>query len=81
MAKITAELYVPRLKMYVKENLGALFIIIFQIFLVVCACFLFQKDLTMASEVAVCAYYLLVMGVVLQLFSFIRRRKDKEISK
>jgi len=59
---------------------GAPFIIAFIILLIVCAGFLALGNGALANEVAVYAYYSLVVGVVLQLATFIRdeRRKGQE---
>lgn len=70
--------FLPRVKRYFKENPGAPFIIGFQVLLIICASLLFQGDLTLANEVAVYAYYLLVVGVVLHFVSFLRHSKEGE---
>jgi len=72
--------FFPKVKRYFRENLGAPFIIGFQVFLLVTAGLLAVENAVLASEVALYAYYLLVIGVVLQLFSFLRREKDGESS-
>jgi hypothetical protein len=59
-------------KQYLKENWGAPFIIAFMIMLMICACLLASGNDTLANEIAVYAYYSLVIGVVLQLVTFIR---------
>ena len=63
-----------------KENLGAPFVVGFQVLLLVCAGLLVQGDSGLANEVAVYAYCLLVAGVVLQLISFVLcgEKKDNE---
>ena len=63
---------VPRIKRYFKDNPGAPFIIGFQLLLLVCAGLLIQGNSVMANEVAVYAYFLLVIGVVLQLIAYVR---------
>jgi len=68
----------PKIKKYFKDNPVAPFVIGFQLLLVVCAGLLIQGSLAIANEVAIYAYYLLVIGVVLQLFSFVRHRKESE---
>jgi len=64
---------------YFKENWGAPFIISFMVLLVVCAGLLASGNDGLANEIAIYAYYSLVIGVVLQLVSFIReeRRRPK----
>jgi len=71
--------FLPRIKRYFSENLGAYFIIVFQALLVVCAGLLVQGDSGLANEVVMCAYYLLVVGVVLQLISFVRHGKGSKL--
>jgi len=62
----------PRIKRYFKDNPGAPFIIGFQLLLLACAGSLIQGNSVMANEVAVYAYFLLVIGVILQLVAYIR---------
>lgn len=68
----------PSLKRYFRENLGTPFATGFQVLLLVCAGLLIQGDPGLANEVAVYAYYLLVVGVVLQLISFVARPKEED---
>ncbi|MFQ6127107.1 MAG: hypothetical protein ACE5R6_21230 [Candidatus Heimdallarchaeota archaeon] len=75
MFKITVRIPVRRLK---KKNLGAPFVIGFQMLLLVCAGLLTQGDSGLANEIAVYAYYLLVVGVVLQLVSFVGQEENDE---
>lgn len=65
---------------YFRKNLGAPFIISFQALLLVCAGLLIHGNSGLANEVAVYAYYLLVIGVVLQLASFLKYGKRHETS-
>ncbi|MEM2351488.1 MAG: hypothetical protein QXT26_03685 [Thermoproteota archaeon] len=62
---------------YFRDNLGAPFIIVFMILLIACAVLLAVKSERLAEELAVYAYYLLVIGVVLQLASFIMEERGK----
>jgi len=64
----------PRVKRYLIENPGASFIVGFQILLLVCAGLLTLGNSVWAEGVAVVAYFSLVIGVVLQLISFLRHR-------
>ena len=64
--------WAPRIKRYFKDNPGAPFIIGFQLLLLVCAGLLFQENSVMANEVALSAYFLLVIGVILQLVAYLR---------
>ena len=61
-----------RVKGYVRENLGAPFIVGFMLLLVVAAGSLSVGLAVLANEVAVYAYYALVAGVVLQLVCFVK---------
>ena len=61
-----------RLKNYLKENWGAPFVIGFMILLSTAAVYLSIGNETLADELAVYAYYSLVLGVLLQLISYIR---------
>lgn len=68
----------PKIKGYLKDNPGVPFVVGFQVLLVVCVGLLIQGSPAMAEEVAIYAYFLLVIGVVLQLVVFVRRRKEPE---
>lgn len=61
-----------KLKGYFGENWGAPFIVGFMLLLMVCAGLLTSGESALADEVAVYAYYLLVVGVIFQLVSFLR---------
>jgi len=61
-----------------RENPGASFIIGFQILLLVCAGLLIVGNSVWADELAVVAYFSLVIGVVLQLISFLKHGKQEE---
>jgi len=63
---------------YFRENLGAPFIISFMALLIICAGLLIQGNSSLANDVAVYAYYLLVIGVVLQLASYLKYGKSEE---
>ncbi|MFQ5821149.1 MAG: hypothetical protein ACE5I5_14245 [Candidatus Heimdallarchaeota archaeon] len=69
--------YLPRIKRYLRDNPGASFIIGFQILLLVCAGLLILGNSVWAEGVAVVAYFSLVIGVVLQLISFLRHREGE----
>ena len=66
-----------RIEQYLKENWGAPFIVAFMAILVACACLLASGNEGLANELAVYAYYSLVIGVVLQLASFIREERRR----
>ena len=70
--------HLPRIKRYLRDNPGAAFIIGFQILLVVCAGLLIVGTPVWADGVAVVAYFSLVIGVVLQLVSFLRHGERVE---
>lgn len=61
-----------------RENWGALFVIGFQLLLLICAGLLIHGNSYLVNEVAMYVYYLLVIGVVLQLTSFLKYRKSEE---
>ena len=69
-----------RVKGYVRENLGAPFIIGFQVLLLVCAGLLIVGNTWLANGLATVAFFSLVIGVVLQLASFLKYRKENEKS-
>jgi hypothetical protein len=62
----------PRIKKYFRENWGAPLIIEFTLLLIVAAASLSIGLESFANEVAICAYYALVAGVVLQLVCFLK---------
>ena len=64
--------YVPRIRRYFRGNPGASFVIGFQILLLVCAGLLILGNSIWAEGVAIAAYFSLVIGVVVQLFSLTR---------
>ena len=64
-----------RIKGYVRENWGAPFVLGFMLLLIVAAVSLSTGLADIANEVAVYAYYALVVGVILQLVSFLKYRK------
>ena len=72
-----------RLRNYLKENWGAPFVIIFMILLIIAAVYLSLGIETTANDIATYAYYSLVIGVFLQLISYIRyeRKENKESTK
>ncbi|MFH0896721.1 MAG: hypothetical protein V1850_01565 [Candidatus Bathyarchaeota archaeon] len=67
-----------RIPSFLKENLGAPLVIGFMSVLLVCAGLLAFGNSVLANDLAIYAYYLLVGGVVLQLVSFLRLRKEEE---
>jgi hypothetical protein len=71
-----------RTKNYFKENWGAPFIIAFMILLIIAAIYLSIGNEAYANEIAIYAYYALVIGVLLQLASYIKyaRKEEKQIS-
>ena len=70
--------YLPRIKRYLKDNPGASCIIGFQILLLVCAGLLLLGNSVWAEGLAVVAYFSLVVGVVIQLVSFLRHGEQEE---
>ncbi len=71
------------IKKELKENPGRPFIIAFMILLIIAAAELAVGNSTIANKLAEIAYYYLVIGVVLTIYSVVReeRRKIKERSK
>jgi hypothetical protein len=67
---VFAHKILARAKGYVKENWGAPFVVGFMALLLVAAVSLLSGFAVLADEVAVYAYYALVVGVVLQLACF-----------
>jgi len=63
---------------YLKENWGAPFIIAFMILLRIAAIYLSIGNEAYANEIAIYAYYALVIGVFLQLASYIKYAKKEE---
>ena len=72
-----------RIRVYVSENPGAPFIMGFKFLLILCAVFLVKGAEAVANELAVYAYYALVIGVLLQIISYVKeeRRKDSARSR
>jgi heme/copper-type cytochrome/quinol oxidase subunit 4 len=66
--------FASRVKGYVSGNWGAPFVVGFMALLVVAAFSLALGFSVLADEVAVWAYYALVVGVVLQLVCFLKCR-------
>jgi uncharacterized membrane protein (UPF0136 family) len=69
--------YLPRIKAYFRRNPEISFIVGFQVLLLVCAGLLISGNSFWAEEVAVVAYFSLVIGVVWQLISFLRHREGE----
>ena len=67
---------VQKLLDYMKANWGAPFIIAFMILLSTAAAYLAMGMESSANDIAVYAYYCLVIGVILQLVSYVREGKD-----
>ena len=67
-----------RIKDYLKENWGAPFIIVFMILLTTAAVYLALGDEANANNIAVYAYYSLVIGVFLQLICFIKYGREED---
>jgi len=65
---------------YFRENPGAIFIIAFQLLLISSAAFLISGDSVLANGVAVYSYYSLVVGVVLQLVTVVRKGPEERAS-
>ena len=68
----------PRIKKYLRENPGAPFIMGFMVLLLSCAFLLFTGHTPQANKTAEYAYYLLVIGVILQFVSFVKEERAKQ---
>jgi len=80
--KVFARRIPSKVKDYVKENWGAPFVVGFMALLMVAAVSLSMDYVVLADEMAVYAYYALVVGVVLQLACFLKcRKREGEPSK
>jgi hypothetical protein len=77
MIKAFVREFSPRIKVYVRENWGAPFIVGFMALLMVAALSSILGLAVLADGVAVDAYYALVVGVVLQLVCFLKHGKGK----
>jgi len=78
-SKLYAREFLPKAKRYFRDNLGAAFVIGFQVLLLTAAGLLVVGNSALANGVALYAYYLLVVGVVLQFVSYLRSRgKESE---
>ncbi len=75
MTKTNAYSFTGKAKVYVKDNLGSPFIAGFMSLLVVVAVALSAGLSSLANSISVYAYYLLIVGVILQIVSFLRFRK------
>ena len=69
-----------KIKRYFRENWGAPFIILFQALILSSGRFLIQGNSALANIIVTYSYYSLLIGVALQLISFLMngRRKQKE---
>ncbi len=65
-----------KVKGYVRENWGAPFIVGFMILLMIAVASLSIDLAALADEVAVYAYYALVVGVVLQFVCFLKYNQE-----
>jgi heme/copper-type cytochrome/quinol oxidase subunit 4 len=70
--------FLLRAKEYFRENLGAPFVIGFQILLLTCAGLLVIGNSALANDLAVAAYFSLVIGVVLQFVSFLKHGENEQ---
>jgi len=69
--------YLPKIKNYFRRNPETLFIVVFQVLLLVCVGLFISGNSFWAEGLAVVAYFSLVIGVVLQLISFLRHRESE----
>ena len=67
--------FMTRAKAYVRENWGAPFIMGFMLLLAVAAASVAIGLAGLADEIAVIAYYALLVGIILQLVCFLKHDK------
>jgi len=75
MIKSYAREMPDRIKGYVRENWGAPFISGFMVLLIATAALMVTSSESLANELAIYAYFALVVGVVLQLICFLKYNK------
>jgi heme/copper-type cytochrome/quinol oxidase subunit 4 len=75
MANNLAKEIHTRVKGYVRGNWGAPFVVGFMLLLMIAAASLSMGLATLADEVAVCAFFALVVGVILQLVCYLKYTK------
>lgn len=78
--KVSFLMFLVRVRRFFRENPGAVFVLGFQVLLVVCAFLLVFGMVWLAEGFAVGAFFLLVVGVVLQLVWFVRGSDGGEVS-
>jgi protein-S-isoprenylcysteine O-methyltransferase Ste14 len=72
MTRNRTKVLLVRVKGYAKENLGAPFIVVFMLLLIVAAVSLSAGWSSLADTIAIYAFYALVVGVALQLICFMK---------
>lgn len=70
--KVSFLTFLVRVRQFFRENPGAVFVLGFQVLLLACAFLLVFGMVSLAEGFAVGAFFLLVVGVVLQLVCFVR---------
>ena len=75
MRVVRVRIPVSRVVRYFKGRWGVPFIVVFQGLLLCCAFLLAVENAMLANDVAVYAYYFLVVGVVLEVICFFRNRR------
>jgi hypothetical protein len=66
-----------QIKRYFRSNPGTLFIIAFQALLVSAAALLVSGNSSMADEIAIYAFYALVIGIVIQIVIAVREERKR----
>lgn len=66
-----------RIRTYIVENPGAPFILSFQLLLIVYLILLIKGAEAMVNNLVVYAYYVLTIGILLQIFSYIRGKRRR----
>jgi len=75
------EVYTFQLSEYLKKNWGSPFIVTFMILILSAAGYLSYGLENVANELAIYAYYSLVLGVMLQTVSYMKRSREERSEK
>ncbi|MGA9387737.1 MAG: hypothetical protein WBV70_02795 [Candidatus Bathyarchaeia archaeon] len=76
---VVFRIFFSKVKRYLSMNPGAVFIVGFQSLLLACACLLIEGNFAQADNVAMYAFCLLVVGVVLKAISFLRHGGEGDL--
>jgi hypothetical protein len=79
MKQISSNPILYRANNYVKKNWGSPFIVMFMLLLISAAISISSGLLSLADNIAIYAFYALVIGVTLQLVCFLKYGKKSEV--